>query len=298
MHDLFARGGISFERLRSFLTVLEAGSLPLAAPGNRIRQSQLGRQIAELEAFFGIKLLERSGKTFDLTAAGKHLAYVGRDFLAGLSEVSMKTADAPVELSVGAGDSVIRWWIAPRKEAFGGAHVTVTMMSGAEVVDGLVDAKLDVGIVRRTDLRKGLLSAEIGTIDYALYVAKELLPKGRTISVKEMLQTLPIGVLTGEPSFSRQLEAALEREKVRLDPAWVCDTFPQLCDAVAGGWCAAVLPTLARDELPAAKFGEYRDAILGKHEGRMYLAWTPRLERQRPRAHALIKGLVKGMQRQ
>jgi DNA-binding transcriptional LysR family regulator len=297
MQDLFARGGISFERLRSFLTVVEAGGLTMAAPNKPVRQSQLGRQIKELEGFFKLKLLERRGKAFELTEAGKHLAYVGRDFLAGLTEVAMKTSDAPVELSIGAGDSVIRWWIAPRKEAFGGAHLTVTMMSGPEVVDGLVDAKLDFGVVRKTDLRKGLESSELGTIDYALYVAKELLPKGRAISVKEMLQTLPIGVLTGEPSFSRQLEAALEREKVRLDPAWVCETFPQLRDAVAGGWCAAVLPTLAREELPAAKFGEYRDPILGKHEGRMNLVWMPRLERQRPRVKELIPGIVRGMQR-
>jgi DNA-binding transcriptional LysR family regulator len=121
--------------------------------------------------------------------------------------------------------------------------------------------------------------------------------KNRSLSVRPMLQSLPIGVLNGEPSFSARMDAALQREKLRLTPVWSCETFPQLHAAVAAGRCAAVLPTLVRDELRASKFGEYRDPILGKHEGRMCLAWMPRLERQRPRVAALIPGIVRGMQR-
>jgi DNA-binding transcriptional LysR family regulator len=121
--------------------------------------------------------------------------------------------------------------------------------------------------------------------------------KAKKLSVKEMLQLLPIGVLTGEPGFSARVDAALVRANVRLTPAFVCETFPQLQAAVAAGVCAAVLPTLVRDHLPPAKFNEHQDPLLGKHDGRMCLAWTTRLERQRPRVAALIPGIVRGMQR-
>jgi DNA-binding transcriptional LysR family regulator len=295
--ELFTRRGLSLDRLRSFLFVVDAGGLPAAAPGNPVRQSQLGRQIHELEEFFGTALVKSlgKGKGLGLTPAGKHLAFVVRDALAGLTEVPSKTPDE-VELTIGAGDSVIQWWIAPHKDAFGGANVRVSTMSGPEVVDGLLEAVLDLGIIRTTDLRHGLRSSALGTIDYAVYVAKDLLPKGRTPSVKNILRSLRLGTLSGEPSFTAQLETVLEREKVQRTPAWLCETFPGLLAAVKGGWCAAVLPTLARAELPA-RVGEYRDPILDKLERRMCLAWAPRLQRQRPRVAALIPSIVRGLQR-
>jgi DNA-binding transcriptional LysR family regulator len=301
MDDFFARRGLSIDRLRSFLAVADAGSIARAAPGNQSRQTQLSRQIGDLEEFYERALFEPRGKGIVLTSAGHELAIVVRETLARLKDVGTKTTYHPVDVTLGAGDSVIRWWIIPRYHAFGRARLQVLMCSGPEVVEGLLDAKLDFGIVRasdlRLDLRSGLRSRTIGTIDYALYVPKELVAKARTLSVKEMLQLLPIGVLTGEPGFSARLDAALVRANVRLTPAFVCETFPQLQAAVAAGVCAAVLPTLVRDHLPPAKFNEHRDPILGKHDGRMCLAWTTRLERQRPRVAALMPGIVQGMQR-
>jgi DNA-binding transcriptional LysR family regulator len=297
MIDLFARQGLSIDRLRSFLAVAEVGGITKAAPGNPTRQSQFSRQIGELEEFFDLELIERRGKSIVLTAAGRELAGVVRETLARLKDVAAKTPDAPVDVSVGAGDSVIRWWIVPCHRAFARAHLQVSMLSGAEVVDGLLDAQLDFGVVRASDLRNGLRSRALGTIDYALYVPKQLQPKGKSLRVKELFAQLPIGVLNGEPRFSARLDASLERANVRVAPAFVCETFPQLQAAVAAGLCAAVLPTLVRDQLPRSEFSEHRDAILGKHDGRMVLAWTPRLERQRARVAALIPGIVQGMQR-
>jgi DNA-binding transcriptional LysR family regulator len=296
MNDLFARSGLSIDRLRSFLAVAEAGGITKAVPGNPIRQSQFSRQINELEHFFDLELLERRGRNVVLTNAGRELAGVVREILARLKDVAAATPDARLDVTVGASDSVIRWWILPRHRAFGRARLQVSMLSGAEVVDGLLDAQLDLGIVRASDLRSGLRSRALRTIDYALYVPKQLVPKGKRLGVKELFQRLPIGVLNGEPRFSERLDAALDQAKVRVWPAFVCETFPQLQAAVAAGLCAAVLPTMVRDQLPRSKFSEHQDAILGKHDGQMSLAWTPRLERQRPRVAALIPGIVQGMQ--
>jgi DNA-binding transcriptional LysR family regulator len=296
MNDLFARQGLSIDRMRSFLAVAEAGGITKAAPGNPIRQSQFSRQIGELEEFFDLELIERRGRNIVLTAAGRELAGVVHETLARLKDVAANTPDARVDVSVGAGDSVIRWWIIPRHRAFGRARLQVSMLSGAEVVDGLLGAQLDFGVVRASDLRRGLRSRGLGTIDYALYVPKQLVPKGKSLGVKELFEQLPIGVLNGEPSFTARLDASLERANVRVTPAFTCETFPQLQAAVAAGLCAAVLPTLVRDQLPRSEFSEHRAGILGKHEGRMVLAWTARLERQRARVAALIPGIVKGMQ--
>ena len=58
---LFDISGLSLDRLRSFLRVVEAGSLTRAALGDVTRQSQYSRQIKELEGYFGTALTRRVG---------------------------------------------------------------------------------------------------------------------------------------------------------------------------------------------------------------------------------------------
>jgi DNA-binding transcriptional LysR family regulator len=296
MNDPLARGGLSIDRLRSFLAVADAGGMTAAAPGNPTRQSQLSRQISEIEDAYGLKIIERRGRGIVLTDAGKALAIAVRDMLAALRDVATHNDPGLVDIALGAGDSVIQWWVSPRADAFGAARLRVSMLSGPEVIDGLVDSQLDFGIVRVTDMRPGLRSRPLGTIDYALYVPNALVPKPKPAGIKHLLEAVPIGVLNGEPRFSEHLDASLLRAGVRITPAFVCETFPQLRAHVAAGRCAAVLPTLARNELPRARISEHHDAILGKHDGRMNLVWTTRLERQRPRVFALVPGIVRGMQ--
>jgi len=52
--DLFSKGGLSLERLRSFMLMANAGSIAKAVPQDPTRQSQISRQIKELESFSGL----------------------------------------------------------------------------------------------------------------------------------------------------------------------------------------------------------------------------------------------------
>jgi DNA-binding transcriptional LysR family regulator len=297
MANFFSRGGLTLDRLHTLLAVSEAGGITAAAPGKPSLQSQMSRQIAELEQFFERQLVERRGKGIALTADGQQLAMIVRDSFTALRDFGATPVVAPLDVLVGAGDSVIRWWLIPQGAAFDPARVQVSAMSGEEIVAGLLDAKLDFGIVRASELHSGLSSRVLGNVDYALYVPAALLPEGKHHRVKDLVQRVPIGVLNGEPSFSARLEAGLSRAGVRLTPSCIFETFPQVHAAVVAGRCAAVLPTLARAELPRSGFHEFQSPILGKHDVRMCLAWTPRLERQRPRVAELIPRIVEGMQR-
>ena len=71
---LFESNGLSLDRLRSFLSFADAGSIAKAAPRDVNRQSQISRQISELETFFGAELTERRGKELVPSAAGDRLA--------------------------------------------------------------------------------------------------------------------------------------------------------------------------------------------------------------------------------
>jgi DNA-binding transcriptional LysR family regulator len=293
---IFSRRGLTIDRLLAFLEVANAGNFTLAAPGDPSRQSQLNRQVSELEAVCGVALTERRGKTIRLTADGNDLARVVRVMVSGVGDFAAKATGGAINVTVGAGGSIIHWWITPLHRVFSGAQIEVTTLSSPEIVEGLLDAQLHLGFVRGYKKRPGLQARVLATTDYALYVPKQLIPKGKNLGIKELVQQLPIGALTGEPGFSAVLDATFLKAKIVIEPVFRCETFPQLCRAVSFGWCAAVLPTLARDDLPPGEFNEYRDPLLGDHDGRMSLVWSSRLEQQRPHVAALIPGIVKGIQ--
>ncbi len=283
MTDPFARSGLSIDRLRSFLSVAEAGAIARAAPKDPVRQSQLSRQIGELEQFFGRPLVERKGRGISLTAAGEELAVVVRNTLAGLRDVASGD-EGPLVVSVGAGDSLLHAWVIPRLSRIAREpNVTVTLaaLAGADIAERLLDGRLDLGVLRARDLPSGLRTRRLGTIDYALYLPRAL--RRKTARSLEALADVPYVVQSGEPELRAKLDAALTRAGVRSPPVLVCETFPQAQRAVATGRYAGVLPTFARTELVASRFDEHRVPSLAGLSSEVYLAWTTRLERQRPR---------------
>ena len=110
--ESLTRKGLSLERLRSFLRVAEAGGFARAAPAEPVTQSQLNRQVRELEDALGCALFERRGRHVELTVSGERLAAVVRDLLSGLSEVSTGESRRTT-VSLGAGDSVVQWVLLP-----------------------------------------------------------------------------------------------------------------------------------------------------------------------------------------
>ena len=296
INPLFQRRGLSIDRLLSFLMVADAGGLAAAAPRNNTRQSQLSRQISELEEFFGKPLVERRGRGIALTPVGAHLAVVLRELVTGLQDVaSASESDALLQLrvSLGAGDSLLHAWVIPRiGTTLGGVSLTLKALSSADVLPRLIDARLDFGIVRTADIPASLRSKVLGTVDYALYVPKQLRTKG---PIKHMLQSLPLAMQNGDPEFNERLTTAFEKAGIKLTPSLVCETFPQAQRAVATGRYAAVLPTFARAELPEKSFDEIRDPALGRHASKVSLVWAARLERQRPRVGALVVRLMKAL---
>ena len=69
--------------VRSFLAVLEAGSLMGAARRTGAQQPTLSRHIAELESQLGAPLFERTGRGVNPTAAGLAIADAARQMQQG-----------------------------------------------------------------------------------------------------------------------------------------------------------------------------------------------------------------------
>lgn len=61
-----------FQRIKYFNAVVEHGSFTGAARSCAVSQSAVSQQVAALETTLGVKLIERAGRGFKLTSAGKY----------------------------------------------------------------------------------------------------------------------------------------------------------------------------------------------------------------------------------
>ncbi|MEP7301625.1 MAG: LysR family transcriptional regulator [Caldimonas sp.] len=86
--------GFDWGLVRSFLAVLEAGSLTAAARRSGARQPTLSRHVAELEAQLGAPLFERTGRGVMPTAAAHAIAAAARRMEEGALAIARGVAGA------------------------------------------------------------------------------------------------------------------------------------------------------------------------------------------------------------
>jgi DNA-binding transcriptional LysR family regulator len=84
--------GFDWALVRSFLAVLDAGSLTGAARRLGAQQPTLSRQIAELEVQLGAPLFERTGRGVVPTAAALAIADAARQMEAGADQLAQRVA--------------------------------------------------------------------------------------------------------------------------------------------------------------------------------------------------------------
>ena len=286
--ELFSERGLSLDRLRSFLEVAEAGGIARAAKDDPVRQSQFSRQISDLEQYFGVSLTERRGKHLGLNAQGKRLAAVIREQLHGLHDFRCECQNAPVRYSLGAGDSILQWLVVPAMgtwpQQIPDSRLTLTNLRSDQIVERLLHAQLDFGIVRAGVVIDPLKQVMIGSLPYALFIPEALAPKARREDLPWLLAHLPWTTLAAEASFLTRLDDVAAKQGLRFNVILEAESFPQAARAVATGAYAGVLPLAAAPDFTGKKVLVLRPPFLSSVTRKLALVWHPRLLRIRPHA--------------
>ena len=287
--DLLARGGLSLDRLRNFCLIADAGGIAKASGGDPGKQSLYARQIKELEAFFGVELTRRRGKGIELTSAGRELASLARSAFAGMADFKAGASGKPVEVRIAGGNSIIEWFLIPRLRELGaslkGIRIQLLDLRTAEVIQGLVEHTVDIGVVRNTAVTAPLQFRFAQEIGYNLFVPKRLASRRQDIT------SLPLALSLGG-EFHERVTALAARAKLPLDVRWRCTSFTQAARIVAEGVGAAILPEIATSRLPGIESIEL--PWLASYRRKMGFAWHQRLADIRPRTMELVKGLCGG----
>lgn len=299
--SLFAKRGLSLDRLRAFIAVADAGGIARAVGGDPVRQSQYSRQIAELEEFFGVELLQRRGRRVVVSPAGEQLARAVREQFRGLADFARACAGEPVTFAIGAGDSLVQWLLLPRLATlhakFPAIAFRLANLTTQNIVEGLRELTLDFGIARADGLPAGLGTHALGTVEYALLVPRALLrPRQRHPDFLRAISEFPIATQAGTSQFATHLREIATRAGVRLRLTLECETFPQALAALRTAHYAAILPRLALTDLDARTFLEIPAPQLASQRRKIVLAWNPRTLRLRDHAPSLAAALKTELQ--
>jgi DNA-binding transcriptional LysR family regulator len=280
---LFARSGLSLDRLRTLCLVAEAGSLTAAAGGDTTRVSLFSRQLRELESFFGARLAARRGKRIAITDAGQTLAALARRHFIELTDFARNCAGDPLEITLGAGASVMEWLLMPAlpllRKALRRARVKLVRADSETLAARLRDLRLDVAILREDAVLSPLKAEPFASFGYLFYVPRPLAGNPRTL--RQWLPRVPM-ISPAEGWTRARIDAAAAAAGLRLRIEIDSASATLAVRALREGHYAAILPEIASGELAGADVIALRPAFLRDVERRLVLAWHPRQAESRP----------------
>ncbi len=285
--NLFAQSGLSLERLKTFREIVAAGGITAAAGDDSNRQSQFSRQLKELERYFGVELLKRGRGPAELTDAGQRLYEIIGHTLRALEEFRATCAGQPVEVVVGAGESLIQWLLLPRLAGLTEAHprlaVSFQNLRTDDILRQLLDGGVDFGVVSRYEPNRLLASAPLGKMEFCLFAPASLLPTNPKLKLKsEVLGTVPLAMLEGSAGTRKAVEQEAHRNGIKLNVRLRFSSYPQLAQAVQNLGVAAIMPKLA---VVAFKQSDVRAVplpFLGALARQVSLVWNRKTAEVRP----------------
>jgi len=186
--------------IRSFLAVMEAGSLMGAARQLGAHQPTLGRHVAELEAQLGGSLFERTGRGLTPTALARQIADAAGQMQAAADSLG-RAAQGQQNETVGtvritASEMVAAWLLPPLLARLQEQEpgIAIELVASNQITNLLRrDADIAVRMVRPT--QGTLVARKIGDMGIGAYAHEDYLRRaGTPTRLEELLQHRLIGM--------------------------------------------------------------------------------------------------------
>jgi len=292
MKSIFSEGGVSLARLQSLEKVVRAGSITRVAQGDTNVQSQLSKQIKDLEKTLGLQLLDRTRKPHSPTEAARRLADACGCFVREVEEVVAEASGLQRPITVGAGEVVIREFLIPKigRQKKGKEPVRWVMrnLQRGKIQEGLAAEWLDVGIA------SGLVQdGNVRVVDLESYGFKLLLPDGENADKSgwKRLTDLPVAMLDGDAGFRQFVMDCCREAGVEMVIGAECTSFPQAVDLAQGAGWAVFVPEYwwKRERNWSARTQKLPGLETYKRE--FQLGWNRKVAGRRLEVAALVKAL-------
>ena len=155
--------------VKSFLAVLDAGSLMGAARRLQAQQPTLSRHIAELEAQLGLSLFERTGRGVLPTAAALAIADAARQMQQGaeqLGRTMLRTRDATTgSVRISTSEVAAVWLLPPLLAALHAAEPGIQIeLVASNALSNLLRREADIAVRMVRPVQTSLVARKLGEI--------------------------------------------------------------------------------------------------------------------------------------
>jgi DNA-binding transcriptional LysR family regulator len=248
--------GIDWDKLRVFKVVAELGSMTSAAARLKESPPTVSRKIDELEQFLSSKLFTRSTRGMELTETGKTVLRYARQMEESANEVLSnaigKSDGIEGRITIGTGDGVGPYWIAPRLAQFQAAHPKAQVrMHIQEQEPDLLNDEADIAIQFTEPRDPEIISHKLGTLHYIGFASQGYLDAQPNLP-SSLFEYYQYRCILHE-SYVRQVERwapkAHELKKM-IDFAFVTNSASAMIALCRQGGGIALLPTYQQDVYP------------------------------------------------
>jgi DNA-binding transcriptional LysR family regulator len=245
--------------LALFARVAETRSITKAAEASHIALAAASRRISLLEHQYGVKLLERTARGAELTAAGRAMLHRARQILSQAQqlegELSEYASGGKGHVRVHASESAISQFLPADLASFAqqAPHVVIALEErfSGEIVQALREGATDVGVIMEGTPMDGLAAFEYRTDQLAAVVPKRHPLRGRAVVFSSLLEYDFVALESGT-ALTRLLtdQAAVARKPLRARIQ--VHSFAALCKMIEAGMGVGVLPEGAARSFVAA----------------------------------------------
>ncbi|MGC4076367.1 MAG: LysR family transcriptional regulator [Rubrivivax sp.] len=247
---------IDFDGVQAFVVVAELGGFNKAARELHVTQTALTRRVQKLEAYLGLKLLDRTTRRVELTA-------VGREFLPQARAIVQEMTAAVEQLKDMSRRSTGHFTLAcipsmtshvlPRvmrryAELYPGNRIRLLDGTSHEVRNAVLGGQAELGIAvhgeKHPDLTETVLFADALVF---LCRSPHALEDRRTVSWSDLRDTELIGIssFTATRVF---MDYQLAKQGLRLQGNYEVQHHATAINLVAAGVGSAILPSSAFEE--------------------------------------------------
>lgn len=280
---------MELRHLRYFVAVAEALSYRGAAERLHVAQPALSKQIQDLEAEVGARLLNRNTGGVTLTDAGAVLLDEARDILERVEMASSAARDAAAgkggRLTIGSLGAVSAGFLpaslAAFRERYPGVEINLHESTMSEQMGALRKGTIQLGFVidHGVEIPRDLETMEVKVARLAVALGRDHpLARGTKVSLAELANEplLCVGTAERYDLHRKLIEAVFAARGIRHRPLKRVNGFESLVALVAGGHGVSLL-------LPFAPSGRKGEVVLRrlKEEGddlvvRMLAVWRAR----------------------
>ena len=245
---------MTFRHLKIFLAVCDHKNMTRAAKALYLSQPSVSQAIAELEAYYGVKLFERLNHRLFLTAAGERLQSYARHIL-NLEEQARKELSEHKEsgtLRIGASLTIGTYLLPGLISAFHEKMPQVEIFTLVENTDVLqkmlLDDRIDIGLVEGPVNSPDIIEKNIRDDELVVVCAPQHpLAKKKKVAISNLAG---LSFIVREPGSGTRaiFENAMQDAGVTWKPAGIYNNIEAIKYAVRANLGLAVVPQISIEE--------------------------------------------------